>query len=632
MSNVAACTPAPTLNQAKASTTTHSPGTYPSGASTAGSGLSPQTEWYLPNATTEITQPILPSAPALSRPPTLNLPGVTLVLIETQENELGALALRDCLRNAAFGEVLIFTNSPECYVGLGRTIPVPNWDSKLGWSEFSWHGVVEHLKTPHALYIQWDSWIIDPAAWREEFLRYDIVGAPWWYEENNVGGLGFSLRSKRILQFLTDHRDEFPIITDFDDDLICRRYRQRLEAAGFVWAPQELAWDFAFECMRPPNVLQRHFGFHGIGNWPLVLPWERLQERVRIVRKSEYLKYSGHMSSLADLLIRYATDHQQRIENLNANANEAHYFSAINRLRSEDYTNGLPAYEVRWKTKWFEEYQAIRATFAQHGVPQWYGEPLDGKTIIVWHEQGHGDSVIMQRYLPLLEERAGTVLVGVPDSLVPLFKANGHLAFNTIPDHYSFNYHCPFYSLPFAFGTQRESVPPPCLRAPKALPKLRRIPGRPLVGIYWHANSKFPHNDHRSMTFAQMRKALNHDCDYVALQYDLDEAGTSWNELRDYSINYVPFEDFGELASLIDEVDLVVCVCSGIANIAGSLRKPMWVMLSADRFRDMRWGKAGNPSPWYPTARIFRQIELDDWDSVTAEVFSNLSYERVKYG
>ncbi len=64
----------------------------------------------------------------------------------------------------------------------------------------------------------------------------------------------------------------------------------------------------------------------------------------------------------------------------------------------------------------------------------------------------------------------------------------------------------------------------------------------------------------------------------------------------------------------------MICVCSGIANIAGSLRKPMWVLLSGDRFRDMRWGKAGNPSPWYPSARMFRQANLGDWGPVMREV------------
>ncbi len=251
----------------------------------------------------------------------LQLPDVTLVMIETREHELARMAIEDCLRVAEFGEVLVLTDnqapfeSPEEYqkaklrgvdlfyssegsdVIEGQKVhfhQVPDWSSKEGWARSMWFDVPPLLRTSHMLGIQWDSWIWDASMWRDEFLQYDFIGAPWWYKDGmNVGNSGFCLKSTRLARYIAKHRGTFPCDTSAEDDLLCRKYRPTLEEAGFVWAPEKVAYDFAYEGCAG-NKATRHFGFHALFNWPEVLDEERFAERIGVAVKSPYIR-DGYM-------------------------------------------------------------------------------------------------------------------------------------------------------------------------------------------------------------------------------------------------------------------------------------------------------------------------------------------------
>jgi hypothetical protein len=226
----------------------------------------------------------------------LNLPQVTLVMIETREHDLAQLALQDCERLVSFGDVLVLTDRMSQFERAGRrVIEVMDWPTKLGWSRCNWYDVGLHLRTSHALSIQWDSWVVDPGMWRDDYLRYDYIGAPWWYKDGMaVGNGGFCLRSTRLLRFVRKHRQHLPCITDLDDDLYCRKYRPQLEQLGFEWAPEALAIDFAFECVRP-DPSARHFGFHAAYNFDYGCGGDeqRLLERARIMFRSGYAMRSN---------------------------------------------------------------------------------------------------------------------------------------------------------------------------------------------------------------------------------------------------------------------------------------------------------------------------------------------------
>jgi Protein of unknown function (DUF5672) len=229
---------------------------------------------------------------------TLSLPDVTLVCVETREHELAALAVADCMQAAEFGDVLVLTDKPSCFPQDGvRFHAVPDWPSKLGWSRSWWFDVPPLLRTRQTLNIQWDSWIWDTAMWDDQFLAYDYIGAPWWYKDGkNVGNGGFSLVSTRLKRYIADRRWEYPCDTAVDDDLLCRKYRPRLEQAGFRWAPERVAHQFAFECCRPSHT-SRHFGFHAMFNWPEVLEPDKVNDRLRLAFASPGIRGSYIMKA-----------------------------------------------------------------------------------------------------------------------------------------------------------------------------------------------------------------------------------------------------------------------------------------------------------------------------------------------
>ena len=220
----------------------------------------------------------------------LHLPSVTLVMVETREHALARMAVEDCVRVADFGEVLILTDMPKAFAGLNaRVHQVADWPSKEGWARAVWYDLPPLVKTSHMLLIQWDSWIWKPEMWRDEFLSYDLIGAPWWYRDGkNVGNTGFALKSTVLARYIRDRRAKYECNTSAEDDLLCRTYRRDLETAGFKWAPEAVAHDFAFECCRPSPTSQ-HLGFHGAFNFGEVLDRDRLIERTKIMLQSKYI-------------------------------------------------------------------------------------------------------------------------------------------------------------------------------------------------------------------------------------------------------------------------------------------------------------------------------------------------------
>jgi hypothetical protein len=224
----------------------------------------------------------------------INLPDVTLVAIETREHALMRLAIEDCLSAADFGDVLVLTDAPHKLGYLGdncRVHIVPDWDTKLGWVRGWWYEPTPLLRTAYTLNVEWDGGIWDTSMWTDEFMRYDYIGAPWWWhkEGKKVGNGGFSLMSTRLRRYLRDRQWEFPCDSQLGDDLLCRKYRPKLEERGFTWAPEQLAHDFSLECCRS-SPETRHFGYHAMFNWPKVLPYERVRERVELAMLSPYIR------------------------------------------------------------------------------------------------------------------------------------------------------------------------------------------------------------------------------------------------------------------------------------------------------------------------------------------------------
>jgi hypothetical protein len=219
----------------------------------------------------------------------LTLPDVTLVCVYNVAPELHTMAAVECLIHAEFGDVRKFFLSPD-----------------TDYTRFVHYELHAEITTSHLLMIQWDSWIINPYAWRPEFLDYDYIGAPWWYNDKyNVGNSGFCLISKRLMEFLAEHEEGFPVVEPYDH-VLCREYQKRLPQ--FKWAPQELAWRFSIErtAIYPTTQV---FGFHGLFNFPDVLSSEALAERLALASKEPWITSKPEWRELQQRLA-YAQNHQ----------------------------------------------------------------------------------------------------------------------------------------------------------------------------------------------------------------------------------------------------------------------------------------------------------------------------------
>ena len=210
----------------------------------------------------------------------LKLPNVTMVVVETRAHELLRIAALDALSKIDPAEVIIHTDDPKKIAIPGaRYIRVTDWESMLLVWEYTVFEAFKTTRTSHALFLEWDAGVANVGSWRDQFLDYDYIGAPWWWTDGqNVGNGGFCLRSKR----LTDHlqRDR----QSWTDNMICRDNRPRYEREGnFKWAPDDVAHAFAHE--HPPGGIKQFnsFGFHDSRNWDGTLDRDEIIRRVRIM-------------------------------------------------------------------------------------------------------------------------------------------------------------------------------------------------------------------------------------------------------------------------------------------------------------------------------------------------------------
>lgn len=295
---------------------------------------------------------------------------------------------------------------------------------------------------------------------------------------------------------------------------------------------------------------------------------------------------------------------------------EAHWNKALLCLSLGDYARGWPAYEWRWRG-------ATELTPRGFAPPQWQGEDIAGKTILLHAEQGYGDSIQFLRYLPLVAAKGARIILEIPESLMPLVGERAGLTMlargAALPP---FDVHCPLMSLALAFGTTLDTVPaqvPYLSVPPERLDRWRaRLPrsGRPRVGLTWSGKPSHKNDHNRTLALAQLGPLLTMPgIDFFSLQREYRDADLAlFGQFPAFTRLDKHFNDFADTAAAIEQCDLVIAVDTAVAHLAGSLGKPLWLLLS--HIQDWRWLLAREDSPWYPSARLFRQPCIGDWDSV----------------
>jgi tetratricopeptide (TPR) repeat protein len=313
-------------------------------------------------------------------------------------------------------------------------------------------------------------------------------------------------------------------------------------------------------------------------------------------------------------------------------AERAEYADALWALSSELLRLGR--FEEGWRTH-ARHGQSPHKNIShwKHQAPQWDGSRMNGDMILIYEEQGHGDTIHFLRYLPLVRERAGDcrIVLECPPLLVRLLRQNsdtlgaevldgGHPFPLTLPPDRQIS----FLELPFALRHWAPlPVAAPYLRAgPAACAVWRarlRSAAQLRVGVAWAGNPKHPNDRRRSMPAEKLLPLFNvPGVTFHSLQ--IRPQGGSPMALLDAGLLDLTasITDFADTAALLTELDLIITVDTAVAHLAGALGRPVWTILPF--VADWRWGRAIEDTPWYPTMRLFRQSAPGDWDTVIGHV------------
>lgn len=304
-------------------------------------------------------------------------------------------------------------------------------------------------------------------------------------------------------------------------------------------------------------------------------------------------------------------------------------------LAAGDYARGWPMFESRFCVP------PLADDFARFDpVDRWTGQPLAGQSLLLVGEQGLGDQLQFVRYLPLLRALApGELILCCHPSLIALFSTvDRDTTFISLAQPLPpFDYFCPLMSLPLLFQTRLATIPaPPYLRAapPRQAAwreRLAATPGR-RVGLVWGGNPRRQDKEsertdaRRSITLAHYAPLW----DIPGISFFSLQKGEPAAQVEDWPMAERPLldytdelDDFADTAALLMNLDLLISVDTSVVHLAGGLGKPVWVLSRLDGC--WRWLEDRDDSPWYPSARLFRQTTYGDWATVIGSVSSALA-------
>lgn len=298
-------------------------------------------------------------------------------------------------------------------------------------------------------------------------------------------------------------------------------------------------------------------------------------------------------------------------------------------LRQGRFDEGWPLFEAR---DWY-------AGLAKHfACPRWSGESLRGCSVVIGYEAGHGDVIQFSRYVPMVKALGASHITlvchpALKDLLQTLDGISTVKGFDEEIATNGWDYWTPLMSLPYHFKTRADSVPAsiPYLQADAGLVErwAKRLPADTVrVGLVWKGNPKFENDAQRSLPGIRTLEPLWRvdGVSWVSLQ-----KGAGEDELKDGCETFPVLDlgskvdNFADVAAIVVSLDLVICVDTAVAHLAGALGKPCWVLLP-DVMTDWRWRSEGAASAWYPDVmRLFRQGSDGLWPPVVEEVAQTLA-------
>jgi tetratricopeptide (TPR) repeat protein len=319
----------------------------------------------------------------------------------------------------------------------------------------------------------------------------------------------------------------------------------------------------------------------------------------------------------------------QKVTEFEPNDAKVHTNLAMVNLLRGDFEVGLREYEWRLNVP---EFVHVR----NYPKPRWDGSELKGKTIFLYPEQGIGDAIQFARFIPRVAERGGKVALEIQPELVRLFRGFGGVPELLEPGMAprAFDVHSPLMSLAYLLGVTASTIPGnvPYLNADEELARgwaAKFDPGneRVRVGLVWSGRPKHINDRRRSLKLSDLA-ALGSAKNPVFYSLQKTETGTRAANAPGLSLVDWTAElgDFADTAALVANLDLVVTVDTSVAHLAGAMGKRVWILLPF--VPDWRWMLDREDSPWYPTAKLFRQRTRGDWNEVIERLAGELREER----
>jgi len=350
-------------------------------------------------------------------------------------------------------------------------------------------------------------------------------------------------------------------------------------------------------------------------------------DRALALNANDYTAYANKGAALHNLKrFNEALSCFDKAIALNPECATAYFNKAMLKLLHGEYQEGWRLFE--WRRQ--DPQKKLLRKFVKQ---QWLGElPVADKRILIHTEQGFGDFIQFCRYVVLLAELAAKVIVEAPSAVFPLIcslKGQNITVIELGQPIPEYDLQLPIMSLPLAFKTTLKTIPAvvPYLYADTDKQRIfAQGSGNktlPRIGLVWSGSTKHKNDSVRSIPLKQLAPLLMLPFEFHSLQKEIKpEELKTLAKFSGLHPHQHELHDFSDTAALIQEMDIVISVDTSVAHLAGALGKPVWILLQF--VPDHRWLLDRTDSPWYPTATLFRQSVINDWDNVMLNVVNKL--------
>ena len=367
----------------------------------------------------------------------------------------------------------------------------------------------------------------------------------------------------------------------------------------------------------------------------VLLDLKRFDEALKDYDKAIQLKpndakvYNNRGNALKDLkrFDEALKDYDKAIQ-LKPDYPAANWNKSLLKLLLGEYEEGWQLYESRKDTK------KTKDNHPKFPVPLWLGDAsIEDQTLLVHSEQGLGDTLQFCRYLTMLQSfKPKEIIFHVEKRLMSLLSSLDHEITLIAKDKPlpSFDCYCPLLSLPLAFKTTLETIP-----ANISYLKVDNVKNKywqdrlgqqtkPRIGLVWSGSTAHKNDHNRSLKLQQLSSLFELPFEFHSLQKDIRDGDKQiLQAYKNLEQHQGDLHDFSDTAALVNQMDLIISVDTSVAHLTGALGKKVWILLPF--IPDFRWLLDRDDSPWYPTAKLFRQPQIGDWDSVMQQLIIELN-------